>query len=135
VDTPTITDELDALTGILSDWLADGANPETIATLVQDRYQRDRVVTGLSERGVQVRAVDRERPPAGRPVVMTMHRAKGTEFSRVVLVGVGSRSSAEQARLEAMDAAERADAELRERSLTYVAATRARDELVVLRRD
>ena len=37
-------------------------------------------------------------------------------------------------RLAAMDETERADAELRERSLVYVAATRARDELLVVRR-
>jgi superfamily I DNA/RNA helicase len=66
--------------------------------------------------------------------VMTMHRAKGTEFSKVIITDVGFRSSADTSRLEAMDPSERADAELRRRSLEYVAATRARDELVVLRR-
>jgi superfamily I DNA/RNA helicase len=65
---------------------------------------------------------------------MTMHRAKGTEFAKVVLVGVGSQTPAEIDRLAAMDEAERTDAELRTRSLTYVAASRARDELVVLKR-
>lgn len=65
---------------------------------------------------------------------MTMHRAKGTEFSKVVLAGVGAQNAGEKERLAAMDEAERADAELRERSLVYVAATRARDELVVIRR-
>ena len=71
---------------------------------------------------------------AGRPVVMTMHRAKGTEFSKVVIVGTGPQTAAAKARLAGLDAAEAADGELRERSLIYVAATRARDELVVLRR-
>jgi len=66
---------------------------------------------------------------------MTMHRAKGMEFSKVVLAGIGASLSATgTARLDAMDEAERADAELRERSLVYVATTRARDELVVVRR-
>ena len=115
-------------------WLDEGAAPETIAVLVHDRYQRDRIVTGLAERGVGVRAVDRERPAPGRPLVMTMHRAKWTEFSKVVLAGVGAQNAGEKERLAAMDDAERADAELRERSLVYVAATRARDELVVVRR-
>jgi len=63
-----------------------------------------------------------------------MHRAKGTEFARVALLGIGSRSAAEAERLAAMDESERADVELRERSLTYVAASRARDELLVLQR-
>lgn len=65
---------------------------------------------------------------------MTMHRAKGTEFSKVIITDVGFRSPAELSRLEAMDLSERTDAELRRRSLEYVAATRARDELVVLKR-
>ncbi len=61
-----------------------------------------------------------------------MHRAEGLEFAKVALAGAGSRTPATQSRLASMDPAERADAELRERSLTYVAATRARDELLVI---
>ena len=62
---------------------------------------------------------------------MTRHRAKGTEFSRVVLTDVG----ADPAWMKVvLDDAERADAALREQALLYVSATRARDELVVLRR-
>ena len=62
---------------------------------------------------------------------MTMHRAKGTEFSKVVIAAARP-SSMERARLEALAPSERADADLRRRSLRYVAATRARDELVVV---
>jgi len=65
---------------------------------------------------------------------MTMHRAKGMEFSKVVLADVGFQTSAEKARLEQLDESERLDAELRGRSLVYVAATRARDELTVVQR-
>ena len=65
--------------------------------------------------------------------VLTMHRAKGTEFSKVVLV-TGKPSPAEVERLASLDSSEREDAELRARSLRYVAATRARDALVVVSR-
>lgn len=129
-----ISDELAAVSETVAAWLEQQVVPETIAVLVTDRYQRDRVVKSLSERGVPARAVDSERPAGGRPLVMTMHRAKGTEFSRVALAGVGARTAAEQARLDSMDESERIDALLRERSLIYVAATRARDELVVFTR-
>jgi superfamily I DNA/RNA helicase len=114
-------------------WLDDGTAPDTVAVLVQDKFHRDRVVTALTEHGVDARAVDRDRPPAGRVPVLTMHRAKGTEFSKVVLA-IGKPSPAELTRLESLDPSERADAELRTRSLRYVAATRARDELVVVSR-
>lgn len=127
--------ELDALADVITGWLAeDGVVPETIAVLVHDRYRREKVTAGLAERGVQARSIDRDKVRPGQPVVMTMHRAKGLEFAKVVLVGIGDHSRSEQLRLAALDEAEREDALLRDRSLIYVAATRARDELVVLTR-
>jgi len=134
VPASTLSAELDAIALHVAEWLKADALPETIAVLVQDRFQRERVVAALGERGIEARAVDRERPPAGRVLVMTMHRAKGMEFSKVVLTDAGYRSPTDQARLDGLDESERLDAELRARSLEYVASTRARDELVVIRR-
>ena len=48
--------------------------------------------------------------------------------------GVGWSSDAEQRRLAPLDPAERNDAELRARSLVYVAATGPRDVLAVVQR-
>ncbi len=129
---PTITEELEATAAVVDRWLKLGTTPETIAVLVHDSYQRDRVVNGLGECAIAVRAIDRDRVQPGNPVVMTRPRAKGTEFAKVVLVGVGSQPPAEFDRLRAMDETESTDVELRTRSLTYVAGSRARDELVVL---
>lgn len=92
----SLVGELDAVAKHVRAWLDAGAVPETIAVLVHDKFQRERVVNALGERGIQARAVDRDRPPAGRVLVMTMHRAKGMEFSKVVLTDVGSRSAAER---------------------------------------
>lgn len=132
-DAESNADELSAIVRHVQSWLDDGDGPDTIAVLVPDRFHRDRVVTALTENGIDARAVDRDRPPTGRVPVMTMHRAKGTEFSKVVLT-LGKASPAELARLESLHPSERADAELRARSLRYVAATRARDALVVIGR-
>lgn len=134
VDVDTLAAELDAVTDIVRDWVDHGTEPDAIAVLVHDRYQRQRVVSALTQRQLRAREVDRDSPTPGRVSVMTMYRAKGTEFSKVALAGVGWSSEAEQRRLADMDPAERADAELRSRSLIYVAATRARDELAVVRR-
>jgi superfamily I DNA/RNA helicase len=60
---------------------------------------------------------------------MTMHRAKGTEFSDVLLFGVGASSLPNPSVLNGLSESDRDDALLRERSLLYVAATRARDQL------
>jgi superfamily I DNA/RNA helicase len=129
----SLAGEIQAIVRHVHGWLARGDAPDTVAVLVPDKFHRDRVVTALTEDGVDARAVDRDRPPAGRVAVLTMHRAKGTEFSKVVLA-LGKPSSGELERLALLDPAERVDAELRARSLRYVAATRARDELVVISR-
>jgi len=60
-----------------------------------------------------------------------MHRSKGMEFSRVILAGIDDTHVPPAATLRAVPEEERAEALLRERSLLYVAASRARDELVV----
>jgi superfamily I DNA/RNA helicase len=126
--------ELDSIADCVRAWRDEGTPLDTIAVLVRDKFQRERVVNGLAERGLEARAVDRERPGGGKVLVMTMHRAKGMEFAKVVLADVGFHTAGEKARLERLDDAERLDAELRDRSLVYVAATRARDELTVLER-
>lgn len=132
----TRAEELDRAKELLTSWLEDdernGQNaPETIAILVRDRYQRDTVATGLAERGLDVRPVDREAARHGRPVVMTMHRAKGLEFRKVLLFDVSEASIPRSLRDQQYSEADREDAMLRERSLLYVAATRARDQLAI----
>lgn len=131
VESSTLTAEFDCAAGVVTAWLAEGARPETVAILVRDQRDRDRVATALGERGVKVRAVDRERVPAGTPVVMTMHRAKGTEFSRVLLFGISDASIPKSQQAYDFDPDARAEAILRERALLYVAATRARDALAI----
>ncbi|SDD20448.1 UvrD/REP helicase N-terminal domain-containing protein [Sanguibacter gelidistatuariae] len=134
VDVASIGAELATAAKFIEGWLSQNTPPETIAVLVRDRYQRDRVVVALADRGIGARAVDRDRPGVGRVLVMTMHRAKGLEFSKVVLAGMVEPESTRRAAGSEADDAETLEAELRDRSLIYVAATRARDELVVLRR-
>lgn len=128
---PSVGQELDHAATVLQRWICEVEQPESLAVLVRDSRQRDLVVNGLAERGVQVRAVDRNEPRAGAPVVMTMHRAKGMEFTRVLLFGVSRGSIPINLRDYDYDPSDAADALLRERSLLYVAASRARDELVV----
>ena len=131
----SLADELSFVADTVRGWLKtaedDGIAPETIAILVRDRFQRDRVVTALDDLGVSVRGVDREAVKPGEPVVMTMHRAKGTEFSNVVLFGLGAKSMPPSLKAYEYSEIDFQEAVARERSLLYVAASRARDELVV----
>ena len=131
----SLADEFSFVADTVRGWLKtaedDGIAPETIAILVRDRFQRDRVVTALDDLGVSVRGVDREAVKPGEPVVMTMHRAKGTEFSNLVLFGLGAKSMPPSLKAYEYSEIDFQEAVARERSLLYVAASRARDELVV----
>ena len=129
-------DELSKAAELLTVWLeqdrdSEDSAPESIAILVRDRYQRDAVVNGLAQHGIEVRAVDREAAGRGMPVVMTMHRAKGLEFRKVLLFDVSRNAIPRSLRDQQYSEADRDDALLRERSLLYVAATRARDQLAI----
>jgi superfamily I DNA/RNA helicase len=105
--------------------------PENIGLLVRDRSSGNRLVTGLADHGLDARFVESEMPTgSGKPLVMTMHRSKGMEFSKVVLFDISE--SSDPGWISSLPEAERADARLRDRSLIYVAATRARDELAIL---
>lgn len=62
---------------------------------------------------------------------MTLHRAKGTEFSRVVLFGVSNSSIPKFFAGSTYDDQAWEQRSLRERSLLHVGATRARDMLAI----
>lgn len=130
---PSLSAELDSTAEWITAWTReDDFARENIGILVRSGKQVDLVVSGLLDRGISVQKIVGEKVVhAGDPVVMTMHRAKGMEFAKVVLFGVGEANMPMQWALKDLGDAERADALLQERSLLYVAATRARDELVV----
>lgn len=132
IETKSLTEELDRLAEIVAAWTAETSAAETIGILVRDAQQAGQVTRGLEERGVTVRLVERKSTRTGQPQVMTMHRAKGMEFARVAIFGAGEGSIPASYLLKNVNEADRSDVLLRERSLLYVAATRARDELVVI---
>jgi superfamily I DNA/RNA helicase len=126
------TAELEFVADKIKAWLGEGdVSPESIAVLTRSQDDRDRFVRGLGERGVTARALDKTAAPPGHPLVLTMHRAKGMEFSRVILSGADDKHVPSPATLRNVSEEERDEALLRERSLLYVASSRARDVLVV----
>lgn len=127
------SDELQFIADQISAWLpqSDAEDRSTIAVLTRVNSDRDRVVRGLAERGIEARALDDNPPVPGYVQVMTMHRSKGMEFSRVILAGIDEAHVPSRAGLNGIPDEERGEADLRERSLLYVAASRARDQVVV----
>ena len=86
----------------------------------------------LEEAGIACAVVESESDedlPRDAVRLTTMHRMKGLEFYCVLLAGV--QRGTVPMKFSAPDAAAREAQETRERCLFYVAATRARDELVI----
>ena len=100
--------------------------------LARRTAEQDRVRIVLQEAGVAVELLQKE--GAGNPSavkIASMHRAKGTEFSRVIVVGAEAGVVPLDWVFENQPESEVAAQRDRERALFYVACSRARDELIV----
>jgi superfamily I DNA/RNA helicase len=125
-------EQLDIIGSTIARWVDDeGVRPETIAILAASNNAAKRAQEGLSQRGVSVALLTAPRVTGGQPVAMTMHTAKGMEFSRVVLFDISDGSFPPPWAYKGVPEEDRPDRGKQFRSLLYVAASRARDELVV----
>jgi len=112
-------------------WIFEDVAPETIAILAASNASAKKVQQALSERGISVALLTAPRVTGGQPVAMTMHTSKGMEFSRVVLFDVSDGQFPPPWAYKNLPDEDKADRDKQFRSLLYVAASRARDELVV----
>ncbi|MEQ8765795.1 MAG: UvrD-helicase domain-containing protein [Planctomycetota bacterium] len=138
---PKEAQEAEFIRSTLERWLAekdDEGNPKVTpdAICLAARSNKDiteRYQPMLESAGYETVIVKRDpESEAKKPGIRlaTMHRLKGLEFSRVMLVGVQDGKMPLPLR-DAADEVSEKEHELQERCLFYVAATRARDELVV----
>ena len=111
----------------------DGPRKEVrVGVMCRTRGQLSRVVSGLADHGIDaVQTKNAELASHEQVSVMTMHGAKGMEFTHVILMGVGKEIMPLRFRLKNLSEEDARAALQRERSLLYVAASRARDALVV----
>ena len=93
--------------------------------LLKDDYQ-----PMLNSLGIPSTLLDQKREGAGVRLA-TMHRVKGLEFPVMILAGINAKYMPLKLNSQDDDPIAAADHETRERSLLFVAATRARDLLVV----
>ena len=95
--------------------------------MVKDDYQ-----ALLKSLAINHTVLDKKKEDAGSGVrLATMHRVKGLEFPVMILAGVNSKTVPMRVASVESDPTSKAEHEVRERSLLFVAATRARDQLLV----
>jgi len=107
--------------------------PEEICLVARtNSLIRDEYGPLLKNLGIPHQILDRgrEKPDSGIRLA-TMHRVKGLEFPVMLLAGINAKTMPLRVASLADDPAALADHEDRERSLLFVAATRARDRLFV----
>ncbi|MGM7646767.1 3'-5' exonuclease [Nocardia sp. JW2] len=113
-------------------WLSTSTSAISVAVLTRKHGAGKRIRSHLHSHGI---AVDEVAEPSGaKPSVsvLTMHGAKGHEFTHVILVGIDPENPLGSASTSTAAEAVSADERRREQALLYVAATRARDQLVII---
>ena len=113
-------------------WLAEESASMHIGILARAKDRVAELTAALGENGVEVSTKRSGATTIRAEVsVMTMHNAKGMEFTHVILAGVSDKAVPMMPLAKGLPDAERDDFLQRERALLYVAASRARDELVI----
>ena len=130
----TPNDEEQRLIEQLRAWLKDGKAEEICIAARTNRTLTDRYRAMLERNGIAAIVVDPDgEAEHGKGVrLATMHRIKGLEFPRLVIASVqAGLVPLRMSDASFADDAAREEHEWQERRLLFVAATRARDELVV----
>jgi superfamily I DNA/RNA helicase len=127
--------ELAALIDRVRTWREHGISASDIVVVARTATLCDSAVSALESAQLPaIRVRPHAKPPAGERVhVMTMHRIKGLEYRAVAVIGAGTRLLPLPAAITsaAVDAIQHAQDIRGERSLLFVAATRAREHLAL----
>jgi hypothetical protein len=127
-----VAEEMRFLVETVRGWLEHGVSASAIAVLSRRAPEQDRARTALQEGGVAVELLQKEGGGNAEAVqIASMHRAKGTEFSRVIIIGAEAGVVPLDWVFETQPESDHPEVRARERSLFYVACSRARDELIV----
>ncbi|MDT8910048.1 UvrD-helicase domain-containing protein [Amycolatopsis sp. PS_44_ISF1] len=127
---PTWQDELAGLVTTVTTWRAEIASPNgTVAVCAADHDRVVQIVNALTSAGISCAELTKDGPKGDGDIhVGTMHRMKGLEYERVILVAVTNGIIPKRVG-PAVDPISAARRDRRDRSLLFVAATRARDTL------
>lgn len=130
----TWTDEVAGIVSQVKEWLPADGSPFSVGVAVPENRLVEDVLQALEEVGIGAASIGRDGPrKPGAVHVGTLHRFKGLEY-QIMLIADASAGSIPPAKIAALRAEypERYSRQLRQaRSLLFVAATRARDILVI----
>ncbi|MGD9988738.1 3'-5' exonuclease [Pseudonocardia sp.] len=125
-------DEVMHVVTTIKAWLAADVSAPTIAVLARRTREQERARIALKEAGIPVELLQRDGPGNDDAVkVSSMHRAKGTEYERVIVIGAAEGVVPLDFVFEGKPESEHGAIRGRERSLFYVACSRAREQLLV----
>ncbi|MFT5682309.1 MAG: DNA replication ATP-dependent helicase Dna2 [Myxococcota bacterium] len=130
----TKAEEIVALTGWLKARLDEGMAPGEIAIFARSRLMLTRRARpALEAAGLSWEMLSKDPPLTPTTVTLaTMHQCKGLEFKAVAVVGCDADAlPSKRALASAADGGDKDAIRAQERSLLYVACTRARDRLLV----
>lgn len=117
ISVSNVKEAVEAASKIAAEWIrASEDSPPTTCIIAPNNRVRDQVAKVLSQQGLTARVIDADSPDSAESQairVATMHRAKGLEFDRVIVLDVG-RSDEHSA------------------ALVYVAITRAKAVAVLV---
>ncbi|MEU2054243.1 UvrD-helicase domain-containing protein [Streptomyces bungoensis] len=135
IEYPSTAAELTGLAGRVEEWLGEGLKEDEIVVTARTNKLADAAVEALHSAGIKaVRVKPRQTPAIGSGVhVMTMHRIKGLEYRAVAIIGVGADHVPQPGAVTPFseDRLQNERDLQRERSLLFVAATRAREQLSI----
>lgn len=120
------------LAEIVRGWIEGGYETDRIGVLSHGAKGVESACRALNDHGINAAVIARDNSAqAGQVQVMTMHRAKGLEFRCVAITRLGEAQSP-LPWLISQNPEQAAFLEAQERSLLYVAGTRARERLALI---
>lgn len=128
----TKSEQVQQVAAQIEQWKESAAGEVSVVVLARSRAHVRKLASALYAAGLDATDTKQASVAAQQAVsVMIMHSAKGLEFTHVVLMGVDATSMPQQFRMRGLTDAEKEDILQREQALLYVAASRARDGLMV----
>ena len=130
---PSVAAEASGVADWIRQRIADGLAPHEIGVIVRSETELPRARAAVEESAQLSTVLDDQMNLVSTKVcICTMHLAKGLEFRAVAVMACDDQIIPSQLRIEAItDEADLEEVYATERHLLYVAATRARDRLLV----